>query len=142
MKQSKQLAGLDLVRLFAALMVVAHHLGFWIWTGSYHYFNDGGVDVSYHWLAPYTWFGWIGVETFFVLSGFVIAYSAEGTTAFDFPRGRFIRLYPTAWICSTFTLLVLVVCKAPDELGWAWLRAFLPAPVVLLRGYRNSRRTG
>ena len=129
MKPNKQLAGLDIIRFVAALLVMFHHLGFWMWSGSYRTFHDGGSDVTYHWLAPFTWFGWIGVEIFFVLSGFVIAYSADGATAGDFARGRFIRLYPTAWICSTVTLIA-VLAGGPslhDTFG-AWLRAFLLSP--------------
>ena len=52
-----------------------------------------------------TWFGWLGVEIFFIISGFVIAYSAEGSTAFKFFRSRVLRLYPGAWICATITAM-------------------------------------
>ena len=127
MNQNKQLAGLDLIRFAAAMMVMMFHLGFWIWSGSV-YFHDGGSDVAYHWLAPLTCFGWIGVEIFFVLSGFVIAYSAEGSSAPDFVRGRIIRLYPSAWICSTLTLCVVLVSGISGHHGWEWLRAFLLSP--------------
>ena len=45
-------------------------------------------------LTPIAWVGWVGVEIFFELSGFVIAYSAEGASAFVFFRSRFFRLMP------------------------------------------------
>ena len=79
----------------------------WTWANP----AAGGHDVSYHWMAPFAWFGWIGVEVFFVLSGFVIAYSAKETSASSFLKSRFLRLYPTAWICATFTFLA-IICRS------------------------------
>ncbi len=65
---------------------------------------QGGATLE--WAVPFTWFGWVGVQIFFVLSGFVIAFSLRGT-ALDFGRRRFLRLYPTAWICVLITLVLL-----------------------------------
>jgi peptidoglycan/LPS O-acetylase OafA/YrhL len=65
-------------------------------------------SVHFPSLAPFASFGWVGVEIFFVLSGLVIAYSAEGKSGKSFATSRFLRLYPAAWICSTLTAAVLV----------------------------------
>ena len=97
----KYVAGLDLVRFGAAILVVAHHFGWAVWDG------QRAFSVTYEWLGAYTWFGFVGVEIFFVLSGFVIAYSAANSTASLFLANRVTRLYPAAWICSTVTLLVV-----------------------------------
>jgi peptidoglycan/LPS O-acetylase OafA/YrhL len=97
----KQIIGLDLIRFFAAVLVMFHHYGWRPWAEHYAF------ETNYHYLAPYTWFGFIGVQIFFVLSGLVIAYSAEKATASSFAKSRFIRLYPAAWICSTVTLAVV-----------------------------------
>jgi peptidoglycan/LPS O-acetylase OafA/YrhL len=49
---------------------------------------------------------WVGVELFFVISGFVIAFSASQKNAGEFVLSRAARLYPAAWICATITLLI------------------------------------
>ena len=63
-------------------------------------------------LTPVAWLGWVGVEIFFVLSGFVIAYSSEGSSAFAFFRSRFLRLMPAVWICASLVFAVLLVGHA------------------------------
>ncbi len=62
--------------------------------------------VRFEDLEPFAWFGWTGVETFFVISGFVICASAKRSTPYQFLRGRVCRLYPAAWICATVTAAV------------------------------------
>lgn len=122
---SRQILGLDLIRFVAALLVMAFHLGFWIWA-------SGSNTAGYHFLARYTWFGWIGVHIFFVLSGFVIAYSAERATASGFVKGRIVRLYPSAWICATVTFVALAVCSGHLHNRWllgCWTRSAFLLPV-------------
>ena len=105
---------LDPLRFGAALGVAVFHLMFWSWAwssinvppGFEHYV---AADVQFPSAAPYTWFGWVGVEIFFVISGFVIANSASKSSATEFLLGRALRLYPAVWVCSTLTFLVLLV---------------------------------
>jgi exopolysaccharide production protein ExoZ len=94
MKPPGYVYGIDLVRFLAALSVVGFHFG---------YLNDV-ADFRSIW--PVTWFGWIGVEVFFVISGFVIANSANGKNPLQFLKGRAFRLYPAVWCCATLTLIV------------------------------------
>lgn len=84
--------GIDLIRLSAAFIVVAYHLGF-----------SASRDGPLAWACSA---GWVGVPVFFVVSGFVIALTAEGRTAGQFALSRFLRLYPAAWICASITFLV------------------------------------
>src|SRR5689334_12900580 len=56
-------------------------------------------------LLPMTWFGWVGVQIFFVISGFVIANSANAVSPIAFARSRVLRLYPAVWLCAPVTLM-------------------------------------
>jgi peptidoglycan/LPS O-acetylase OafA/YrhL len=62
---------------------------------------------------PVAKYGFLGVPAFFVISGFVIAYSAEGRTAVGFAIARFSRLYPNFVFCMTLTFLALLVWGPP-----------------------------
>jgi peptidoglycan/LPS O-acetylase OafA/YrhL len=64
--------GLDLLRLLAVAAVVFYHYGFW---GPA---SNGVPQVALPYLASYAQYGFLGVPLFFTISGFVIAYSAEG----------------------------------------------------------------
>jgi peptidoglycan/LPS O-acetylase OafA/YrhL len=102
-------SGVDAIRFVAALLVMVYHLGFWSWAGNgttARIFNGAARFES---ATSFTWFGWVGVEIFFVISGFVIANSANEASAAAFLRGRILRLYPAAWICATSTAVFMVL---------------------------------
>lgn len=94
---------LDLLRLTAVLGVVFYHYGF------------RGPSVGDHtwaalpYLSPFAMYGYLGVPAFFVISGFVIAYSAEGRTAGEFAIARFSRIYPTFVLCMTITTAGILI---------------------------------
>jgi exopolysaccharide production protein ExoZ len=105
--------GIDLLRFLAALMVACFHLG---WSNA----NPGsrGFDLSKGELTLpfghlFVW-GSVGVEIFFVISGFVIANSANGSTPFGFLRSRAERLYPAVWICAPLSLIVWLMSGSGD----------------------------
>lgn len=101
--KSRQIIGLDLVRFAAAMLVALYHLAYFWWlpagVGEHYRVGLQSVEQVFRW-------GWIGVPIFFVLSGFVIAYSADGRSVSQFVRSRLLRLYPTAWMCATLTLVL------------------------------------
>ena len=130
-KPGRQIVGLDLVRFTAACLVVMHHLGFWIWANAAQSQASGLNALSYRWLGPFAAPGWIGVEIFFVLSGFVIAYSAQKGSALDFVRSRVVRLYPGAWVCSSLTVLACLLL-ASDSLR-SLLRPWMASALLLPR---------
>ncbi|MFC5911341.1 acyltransferase family protein [Streptacidiphilus monticola] len=99
-----RLRALDGLRLVAALMVCAYHYGG----------RDG--DIARAWGAsPKVLFpslhgafsyGCLGVQVFFVISGFVICMSSWGRTLKEFFASRVSRLYPAYWVA---VLLVTAV---------------------------------
>lgn len=57
-------------------------------------------------------YGVTGVDLFFIISGFVIFLTINRTTHWkDFVLNRFIRLYPTYWLCVSFTVFLVLVVK-------------------------------
>lgn len=84
---------LDLVRFFAAF-----------WVMNYHYF------LEYNNVIRWERYGNLGVQLFFIISGFVITQSLQGKSLKEFALGRFIRLYPLFWIlCTTTYIITLLV---------------------------------
>lgn len=109
------LVAIDLLRFGAAAMVMlCHYFGEWaivtrlgVGAGS----GPTGLPTN-AWLSS----GWVGVEIFFVISGYVIAMSASGSTATDFARRRLLRLWPGAIVCASLTALVLLIAGVSWEL--------------------------
>lgn len=124
--RQQHVIAIDLVRFVAAVLVLLSHLAFSIGArpDSRPYELSGGTMPEAI-LPGLSFYGWIGVQVFFVISGIVIAYSARGATPYAFLRSRVVRLVPAAWICSTLTLAVL-----------AWHYGGLNTD--LMRGYRHS----
>ncbi|MET9886286.1 acyltransferase [Streptomyces sp. NPDC006430] len=156
-----RLAALDCVRLLAALAVLLYH--YVVLTSAWGEPTEGIFPHARR-VAVY---GWLGVEIFFLVSGFVICMSAWGRTVGDFAVSRVSRLFPAYWVAVAFTSLVLTTwpevrqLKAPsdilvnlsmlqggigvphiDDAYWTLfveLKFYLVFAVVVLRGvtYRN-----
>jgi peptidoglycan/LPS O-acetylase OafA/YrhL len=91
-----RLPALDILRFAAALGVLAYH-----YISSYL-----PEDSTEPWLATaaqLTRYGYLGVELFFIISGFVILWSAQGKPAASFAISRFCRLYPAFWAAMLLT---------------------------------------
>ncbi|MBD3848796.1 acyltransferase [Bosea sp. SSUT16] len=101
-----RLETLDGLRLLAALSVALFHFGF---CGLAIGFTQMSLPAGESVLK----YGYLGVPLFFVISGFVIAYSAEGRTPLQFAIARFARIYPTFLLCMTLTFLVVLALGAP-----------------------------
>jgi peptidoglycan/LPS O-acetylase OafA/YrhL len=125
---------LDLLRLVAVIGVVLFHYGFRGPTGF-----DGNLTALPE-LAAFARYGFLGVPVFFVISGFVIAYSAEGRTATGFAIARFARIYPGFLFCMTLTFLAVVVFGAPHfKTGISqWLANLVIGAPQLGRSYMDS----
>lgn len=96
-----RLASIDLLRSFACLAVVL-----------FHYLSRGpafgymeGLNVP--WLEPIARYGYLGVHLFFIISGFVILWSANDASPRSFFASRFARLYPAFWVAVPLTVAVV-----------------------------------
>ncbi|MET4606590.1 peptidoglycan/LPS O-acetylase OafA/YrhL [Bradyrhizobium sp. JR4.1] len=125
---------LDPLRFAAALGVAMFHQMFWSWAwvsiGVPGFERSVAADVLYPSAAPFTWFGWVGVEIFFVISGFVIANSASTSSPGEFLLGRALRIYPAVWVCATATFLVLLLFGSgpASEFILPYIHAMLMVP--------------
>lgn len=107
-RPAPRLRALDGLRLVCALMVAAYHYGG----------RDGevarawGASPRVQFPTTHTWFafGCLGVETFFVISGFVICMSGWGRPLKAFVISRAARLLPAYWAA---VLLVAAVFALP-----------------------------
>lgn len=93
---SQRILIIDGFRFIAVIGVMLYHL-----TNPYnvHYpHNDLVVKIFS--------FGYLGVNFFFVISGFVINYTLENTRDISsFFKNRFIRLFPAMLLCSLLTFI-------------------------------------
>jgi peptidoglycan/LPS O-acetylase OafA/YrhL len=101
--------GLDFVRAASALAVMWYHFGYMSWAGSTTSRAASLGLASFPELASTSSWGWVGVEVFFVISGFVIAQTAYGKTAIAFGSSRLRRLFPAMAICATITASVALL---------------------------------
>lgn len=125
-------AAIDLLRFACALLVVANHFGASLplapGPAAAGALGDAVLSTRF---APWAGIGWVGVEIFFVISGYVIACSANGTAPGDFLRRRAQRLLPAAWVCATVAFVALWSLQALPgaTLGAQWMRSMLFWPI-------------
>lgn len=99
-----RLALLDYGRFFAAIAVLLFHYTFnGILSG-----KITSIDMIPA-VAEFTKYGYLGVEFFFMISGYVIFISAQNKTAGQFIRSRLIRLYPAFWFSVIFATFLTIV---------------------------------
>ncbi len=98
---------IDLLRFSAALMVVLFHYAF-----RGHAANNMS-SMPYPALAPIARYGYLGVDLFFMISGFVISMTASNGDWRAFLTSRIVRLYPAYWACCTLTFLLTLAIGAP-----------------------------
>ncbi|WP_421862706.1 acyltransferase family protein [Motiliproteus sp.] len=85
---------LDFLRFVAAFAVLLFHYVFRVWN------LDGSGYLAYPLLSGFSKYGYLGVDAFFMISGFVILMSADGRNAWGFAVSRIVRLYPAYWFCT------------------------------------------
>ena len=126
---------LDLLRLVAVLAVLMFHYGF---RGALP--DQSFTAVSLPALAPFAKYGGLGVQMFFVISGFVIAYSAERRTWREFGIARVGRIYPAFIVCMTLTFAATLAVGAPQFQATLrqWLVNFVIAAPALKQPFMDG----
>jgi len=98
---------LDLLRFLAALSVTLFHLAHR--SASVY----GTSALPFQPLAGIADYGYMGVDLFFMISGFVVMGSAQNATVGSFVMGRITRLYPAFFFCCTVAFTVLLAFGQP-----------------------------
>jgi peptidoglycan/LPS O-acetylase OafA/YrhL len=106
MKDSTRYPGLDLLRALAIAWVMFFHA--WV---------VGGLGPDWSWLSRY---GWMGVDLFFVLSGFLIGQQVllplsrgERLRFGDFYLRRAFRILPAYWVVLAVYVLIPAWSERP-----------------------------
>ena len=89
----------DLMRFFACFAVVVYHF-------SYSCQDQGRTGMFSSFLVPASKYGFLGVDIFFVISGYFILFTAHGRDWRSFAAARFSRLYPGLAACGLFTFFI------------------------------------
>ena len=103
LKSINKIDSIQALRGFAALGVMLAH-------GSSLIYQHLDYQLVHQWALV----GVAGVDVFFVLSGFIILYTAltRPVSRGTFLRKRFLRIYPVYWII--LTVLILYHCLYPS----------------------------
>ncbi|APQ19333.1 hypothetical protein BTR34_11975 [Maribacter hydrothermalis] len=107
MLKGQRIYQLDLFRFLAALSVVFYH---------YFFRGQAADDLSglhFYEFGTYFKYGNLGVDLFFIISGFVIAMSISDLSVSNFVISRIVRLYPAYWFGVLFTFLVVYFFGMP-----------------------------
>jgi peptidoglycan/LPS O-acetylase OafA/YrhL len=94
--EKKEIYGLQYLRGIAALLVVVHHT----------------IEMNSMGLPEWTRFIFaMGVDIFFVLSGFIMVYTAfpagRGISPLTFLKKRVQRIYPLYWACFAMVVVIM-----------------------------------
>ncbi|MET8865099.1 acyltransferase [Nonomuraea sp. NPDC004580] len=120
----ERLYEIDGLRLLAALFVVLFHYVFSGWAG-------GKTTVTFVTESAWAKYGYLGVDLFFLISGFVVLMSAWGRTPRQFVVSRVVRLYPAYWVGIAVTATVTVL------LGWGLFQVSVPQVLANLTMFQS-----
>ncbi|MEI8233174.1 MAG: acyltransferase [Verrucomicrobiota bacterium] len=126
--KKQRLAGLQVLRFVAAALVLWAHAKFAIETNSSPLMKNPFMSTS---------FGAIGVDIFFVISGFVIALTAEkpGMNWRLFLAQRVARIVPVYYFFIGATVLIKALGHYEFDGGSYWWNTFFFVPLFDLHRY-------
>lgn len=111
-QRGDRIVALDGLRFLAALMVVLYHMAGRPAGGPTQAWGESVTEV-FPYLQRVAQFGWLGVEMFFIISGFAICMSTWGRSLGDFFRSRVVRVYPAYWAAVLITFTVVSIWRDP-----------------------------
>lgn len=103
MGKTSRFYAIDLLRFIGAFLVLLFHYTF------RGFASDNYNVLEYSLLGSFFKYGYLGVDLFFMISGFVILMSAYNKTAREFVIARMVRLYPAFWFCCSLTYITIMV---------------------------------
>ncbi|THD68709.1 MAG: acyltransferase [Bradyrhizobium sp.] len=128
----ERLPSIELLRFILALLVVIYH---------YFYFGaaSGVLSIEPIGVSVLPYFV-LAVDTFFIVSGFVILFSAEKRSCSAFVVSRFARLGPALLVCSTITLCAITFSGsfAKGTTFIRWLASITVLPLTFANGLDRS----
>lgn len=89
-------------------MVAAYHF---LGTPTPHFWGQTELRDFAPLLHETSRYGWLGVEFFFIISGFVICMSCWGRTPAQFTVSRISRLFPAYWCAVLLVVVVVLVAR-------------------------------
>ncbi|HZE34016.1 MAG TPA: acyltransferase family protein, partial [Actinoallomurus sp.] len=131
-RPARRLRELDLLRLVAAIAVMMHHFA-GVPTGAW----PQDARKVFPELNPAANFGYLGVELFFVISGFVILMTVWNRGVGAFAVSRLVRLFPAYWFGVVLAMAVFLTTGAAVDYGpgsQSPLVRFLPNLTMLQTG--------
>lgn len=96
--ETARYAAVDGLRFALAAIVMIYHYAY---AGPLSDYTPGDPMLS-NWAVA----GRYAVHAFFMISGFVIAFTAEGRAPAAFLKARVVRLWPAVALCATITFLL------------------------------------
>jgi peptidoglycan/LPS O-acetylase OafA/YrhL len=109
-RHPRKLDWLDYTRFAAAAAVMMfHYLAFGPRKGV------TGAATGFGLAGGVAEYGYLGVDVFFLISGYVILYSALGRRPDQFAVARAVRLWATFVVCMTLTVIAKALWAPPED---------------------------
>lgn len=106
-KTSTRFYEIDLLRFFSAVMVVLFH---YIYVSKR---DDMTPPLEFHRYIDWGHYLYVGINFFFIISGFVILMSARDRQPGAFFISRVVRLMPAYWFCVVATSIAIIAFNQP-----------------------------
>lgn len=107
LKTKNRIYQVDLFRFIAAVAVVLFH---YLFRG----YSEGNMSkLHFNEIGDFFKYGYLGVDFFYIISGFVISLSIKNRSITNFWVSRISRLYPMYWLAVLLTFIVIILFGAP-----------------------------